>query len=69
MVVDMSDSFIKGLQRAVARRQSNSIKKNSVKQITAKSFAKPTDQFDELVYQATIISKMIQLIHKHKGAK
>ncbi|MBM5459603.1 hypothetical protein H8F21_18715 [Pseudomonas sp. P66] len=64
----MSDSFIKGLQRAVARRQSYSIKVVSVKPNTVKTLAKPKCQFDELVYQATIISKMIQLIHKQKGA-
>jgi len=68
----MSDTFIKGLQRATARKKlQQTASAVSHTDLTKKQPAtlavKPFAQFDELLYQSTIISKMITLIHKRKG--
>lgn len=70
----MSDTFIKGLQRATARKKLQQQTGRAVattdlaKQQTATLPVKPFARFDEILYQATIISKMISLINKRKGA-
>lgn len=71
----MSDTFIKGLQRATARKKLQQQTGRAVattdltKQQTATLAVKPFAQYDELLYQSTIITKMIKLIHNRKGAK
>lgn len=55
------------------RRKDRSKQKAAVKPNTSAPVVKPTVkpliQFNELVYQSTIVSKMITLIHKRKGAE
>ena len=63
----MNDAFIKGLKRALAKKKaSNDATVKPVRKIQAESPVKVVTGFDEKLYQATIINKMIQLIRKHK---
>lgn len=65
----MSDYFQRGLERAFALRKKNNVTTTTkpVKVTQAKPIVKAVTGIDEGLYQATIISKMIQLIHKTKG--
>ncbi|MCX2814569.1 MULTISPECIES: hypothetical protein [unclassified Pseudomonas] len=66
---DMSDTFIKGLQRALARKKvlgaAGAVKPTARPVVAVKPFAK----FDELVYRAMVVTKMIKLIQKYKEQK
>lgn len=59
------DKFRYRLERALARKKNNVA---SIKPIKATQ-ANPVTGFDEELYQTTIISKMIKLIHKIQGVK
>lgn len=66
---DMSDTFVKGIQRALARKKvlatASATKPTARPVVTVKPFAK----FDELVYQTMVVTKMIKLIQTYKEQK
>ncbi|WP_410953266.1 hypothetical protein [Pseudomonas sp. S1(2024)] len=62
----MSNAFQRGIERAVARKKNNVGNIKPVKVAQEKPVVKAVTGFDEEVYRATIISKMINLIHKQK---
>lgn len=64
----MPDAFQRGLQRAFTRKKNNvAISAKPVKVAQAKPTVKALARFDEELYKTTIISKMINLIHKTQG--
>lgn len=63
----MSDAFQRGLERAFARKKNNV--NASIKSVSVKPIAKVATGFDEVLYQVTIINKMIKLIRKTKEQK
>lgn len=65
----MSDAFQRGIERAVARKKNNVGNIKPVKVTQSKPVVKVVTGLDERLYQATIIRKMIKLIHKTQGVK
>lgn len=70
----MSDTFVKGIQRALARKKvlaTASATKPTARPDTSKPAlaVKPFAKFDELVYQTMVVTKMIELIQKYKEQK
>jgi hypothetical protein len=67
----MIDAYKRGLERAFARKkeQQRELQQlTAIKPIEIKVKVNVASGFDEELYQATIINKMIQLIRKTKGA-
>ncbi len=60
--------FGKAWRRKDRSKQQAALKPNTSAPVV-KPTVKPFSQFNELIYQSTIISKMIALIHKRKGVK
>lgn len=65
----MSDYFQRGIERALARKKNNVASIKPIEATQANPVTKVVAGFDEELYQTTIISKMIKLIHKIQGVK
>jgi len=63
----MNDSFVKGLRRAIARKQYKQEQKSLARTKPVSVTDEAASGFDELTYQSTIRLKMIELIHKQRG--